>query len=133
MQEQWRFYKTTYSRNFGYKQYYVSNLGRVMMNGELIELKPQNNGYIYLCHELLHRIVAKLFIENYNDNLEVDHINTVKTDNRSCNLICCSRTENLNNPLTRKHNSESHIGQKAWNKGKHSAINRNRNEKGQFC
>lgn len=34
----------------------------------------------------IHRIIAKVFLDNYDESLTVDHINGIKTDNRPCNL-----------------------------------------------
>ena len=38
---------------------------------------------------------------------QIDHINTIRDDNRIENLRCVTPKENMNNPLSRKHLSES--------------------------
>lgn len=55
----------------------------------------------------IHRLVATAFIENPFNKKCVDHINTVKKDNRVENLRWVTYSENNNNPITRKKNSES--------------------------
>lgn len=114
----------------GYPGYQVSNLGRVRsLNWRRTQrvkyLTPQDNGHgyfiVYLTNNKLtkktyiHRIVAKSFPDicgSWFDGCEVDHINTIKDDNRPENLIVCTRKDNTNNPITRQHNSESHTGKK---------------------
>lgn len=55
---------------------------------------------------LLHRIVAKIFIPNPENKPCIDHINTIRTDNRIENLRWVSAKENQNNPLTKQHISK---------------------------
>jgi leucyl aminopeptidase len=43
---------------------------------------------------LIHRLVAKAFIENYSDELDVNHKNGIRHDNRLINLECVSRQAN---------------------------------------
>lgn len=55
----------------------------------------------------VHRLVWETFVGEIPQGLTIDHINTVRDDNRIGNLRCITQKENNNNPLTRKHNSES--------------------------
>lgn len=106
--EVWIFYKTTYNLRYGYRQYYVSNWGRVMMNGELYICTISSAGYYRLCGKLLHRIIAEKFLPDYYENCEIDHKDCNKLNNMVTNLLVCrNRKENINNPLTLQHMKEA--------------------------
>lgn len=108
-------------------KYEVSNLGRVRrktksfsytyMNGVL----NKKNGYLYVSLVKnkkwkpvpIHRIVALAFLSNIENKKEIDHINTIRTDNRACNLRWVTRKENANNPLTKQKLSITFTGTKS--------------------
>jgi len=105
-------------------KYLVSNLGRVkslfQSKERIMQLVNDRYGYltVKLCGEYgkrkrftIHRLVMITFkpIDNM-DNLVIDHINAIKTDNRLDNLKWCTIKENNNNPITRKNISKSQIG-----------------------
>lgn len=43
----------------------------------------------------------------YTDNLEIDHINCVRNDNRAINLRWVTKSQNQLNPITRQHHSDA--------------------------
>lgn len=95
----------------GYPNYSVSNMGRVKINKNNYIKKPRKNfGYniISLSHESkkktyrLCRVVAQSFIPNPKNLPIVDHINTIKDDDRAENLRWVTHSGNNNNPLTRE-------------------------------
>ena len=58
----------------------------------------------------VHRLVYETFVGEIPQGYQIDHINTIRDDNRLENLRCVTGKENQNNPLTRKHRSESQKG-----------------------
>ena len=104
--EVFKIYKITCN---GKRIYEVSNLGRVKLNGEIVEPHMHGN-YLGVGRFHIHKAVAELFIPNPENKPQVDHINTDRYDNRAENLRWVTAKENNNNPLTRKHKSESKRG-----------------------
>jgi hypothetical protein len=48
----------------------------------------------------IHRLVYETFVCEIPQGYGIDHINTIRTDNRLVNLKLCTHKENINNPLT---------------------------------
>lgn len=107
----------------GYEGYLISNYGRIISfkrHKEGIELKPSKNKQGYMVvglrtndrtyQEKVHRLVAKAFIPNPDNKPCIDHINTLRDDNRSCNLRWCTIMENNQNPITKAKCDASKIG-----------------------
>ena len=82
----------------------------------------ERRGYKYIQYKgktyPIHRLVAECFIPNPDNKPYIDHINTIRDDNRVENLRWCTAKENQNNPLTLQHISESQKGEKAYWYGK---------------
>ena len=109
--------------------YVVSNMGRIVFlhrmvsNGKsvreilpkLCKLTINTDGYAVVhihvnnkvFRRLVHRIVADAFIPNPNGKTEIDHINTLRDDNRVENLRWVTSSENSHNPITLKRNQEA--------------------------
>lgn len=102
----------------GYEGLYeISNLGRVKRceNQRLLKHLPHHQGYYLISlyrngvgeFKLLHRIIAEAFIPNPENKPCIDHINTIKSDNRIENLRWVTQKDNMNNPITKKKMSDS--------------------------
>lgn len=106
MEEVFKVYKTSCGKKCGQRTYEVSNLGRLKINGKLVEPYIHNQ-YYYNGGFYIHRAVAELFIPNPENKPCVDHIDTNKLNNRVDNLRWATVSENGLNPLTRKKLSNS--------------------------
>ena len=91
----------------GYEDYFVSDDGKVYSSKhkKIREIKQRINKkgrpYVNLSKNgkvksfETHRIVAKHFLPNFSLDLEVNHINGVKTDNNVSNLEMVTRKQNI--------------------------------------
>lgn len=85
--------------------YLVTSDGRVFtmtfkgkLRIQMQRLRDNSHGYlrasIHMRDEYVHRIVARCFVENPHEYLEVNHKDGNKTNNNTSNLEWCTRTEN---------------------------------------
>lgn len=77
----------------------IRRLGYNMKGYPSIKLTV-NSKYVYIGS--IHRLVARAFISNPSNKPQIDHINTIRTDNRVCNLRYVTNRENAYNPITAK-------------------------------
>ena len=105
--EIWKQYRDT--------NYEASNLGNVR-HKETKRLKTQfykyngkyDNDYVRVSLYIdgkdknvpVHRMVAECFLDNYNDNMEVNHKNNLRWDNRLDNLEMTTKEQNYQYSLT---------------------------------
>lgn len=109
-----------------YEWYTISDTGIITNTKTNKILKPQDNGSGYKYVNLgannrfyIHRLVLETFSPNENaKNLEVDHIDTNRSNNILSNLRWCTRVENLNNIITVEHKKSCNAGEKSGMFGK---------------
>lgn len=114
----------------GFEEHYLaSNMGRIKslwrMKERVIGGCFDEDGYIKIT--LTHpdktqatlrraRLIAETWIPNPDNKPEIDHLNTVRTDDRVDNLRWVSSKENKANPLTKEARRKVDYG---FNRGKH--------------
>ena len=100
-----------------YPNYQISNWGNVKSKRGLLKPSIKNGYYFVLLSKngktknfYIHRLVATYFLNNEHNKKEIDHINTIRTDNRVENLRWVTKSENMKNPLTIEKCSKKMMG-----------------------
>jgi hypothetical protein len=113
----------------GYPCYMVSDQGRVKSyrsadNPKILKPAANTSGYESVTLTsgdrygapgskkrtiVIHKLVAQAFVPNPDPEKKkfVDHINTIRTDSRACNLRWVTALENYHNPLTLQHMADA--------------------------
>ena len=95
----------------------IDSLGRVVHEKILNQCFDSKKRYLMVTlskggiHKkiLVHLLVGKAFIKGYKKGLQIDHKDTMTTNNKANNLKWVTKSENMLNPLTRINNSNGQI------------------------
>lgn len=88
-----------------YKEHTVRDDGTILNKyGKEVGFKNGNKGYKYVQvgdkKVPIHRFIWEAFNGEIPEGMEIDHINTIRNDNRLCNLRMVSSSQNKRNPIT---------------------------------
>ena len=116
-----------------FPNYQVSNLGNVKNSktNRILKARPVEKKYGYICYDVLlynytqklgfhkkiHRLVAKAFIANPDNKVEIDHKDKDPSNNHVDNLRWATRSENVLNTKIRSDNTSGHKNIH-WNKSR---------------
>ena len=101
--EVWKPIKKEYFNKYNF---YVSNLGRVMINDRLSKIHEDLDGYLTVRvnnkKQMVHRLVYEYFGTDFNKDYHIHHIDGNKQNNCIDNLECISPSEH-----NRKHHKDN--------------------------
>ena len=109
-----------YKKIKSYPNYEISSFGKVKNSttSENMKLRKRDDGYIDVGltkngaqkNELLHRLVAKAFCKKQPGEIEVDHIDQNRSNNKSNNLRWVTCSDNQRNKGLSKNNASGISG-----------------------
>lgn len=85
-----------------YSHYVVDDGHIYKKNGKEVG-SVTSNGYVITSFGYMHKIIWEAFKGKIPEGYEIDHINTIRNDNRLENLRLVTHKENCNNPLSIEH------------------------------
>ena len=109
----------------GYEKYEVSDLGRIKRFGKIKTPYIEKTGYVTYCMskngktktELCHRLVLMTFNPTEKE-LDCDHINHIKNDNRFVNLRWVTHSQNSRYRQKREGLTSQYLGVSKYPRGK---------------
>ena len=94
IKEIWKPIKKEYNNKYNF---YVSNLGRVMINDRFSKIHEDRDGYLTVRvnnkKQMVHRLVYEYFGTDFNKGYHIHHIDGNKQNNCIDNLECISQSE----------------------------------------
>jgi len=103
----------------GFENYSINEDGVIIntKTNRIMRVRLNNRGYmdVSLTNNkksktlLIHRIVAMTFIDNYSEDLQVNHIDGDRQNNNVNNLECLTQQENLKHSINRRKSKNGNI------------------------